>query len=217
MVSYRNVIILAKSYRLGERCIAGIFEDTGEWVRPIAANNDGCIDRRLVEDISLLDVVKIPFSRKPDPPIKYQSENWIMAPGKWEFVRKIIRQELLRYCENDGLLMYSTNDCVKPSYLDSLPPAQWKSLQLLRVRANFVKDRSYYTRPKYRVMFEDKYKNMLNISVTNEEFLDRLESGEKFKDKEFLITVSLGRPWQPPNGGLPLKCYKLAAGILELE
>ncbi len=211
---YRPVVILAKSYKLGQRCIAGIFYDTGEWVRPVSREQNGSIDKMLADSVSVLDIVEIPFFGKLQSPVKYQRENWLIGPGLWKKRGVIEKRKLLNYCENDGLILHTDNEYVAPEYLNMLPPSEWKSLQLVKVQAKFF-EKSYSGKPRKRVLIEDGEGNELDLPVTDEEFLDGFFM-VKNKELECLITISLGLPWQPATEGLPLRCYKLAAGIILL-
>lgn len=212
---YRPVIILAKSYKIGQRCIAGIFYDTGEWVRPVSKTETGSIDQRLVQGISLLDIVEIPLKEKQNPPFKYQRENWLIGPGEWRKCGKADPKKLLKYCANDGLLLHNDREHVGPDYLDRLPSSEWKSLELVWTRARFA-EQVYKGMPKKRVIFRDGNGNELNLPITDSDFMDKF-AAVKGKEKNCLITISLGRPWCPPDGSVPLRCYKLAAGIIELS
>jgi hypothetical protein len=51
---YKEIIVLAKSPKRGEYCIAGIDTFSGEWIRPISSNinNEGSVP---VEDITYND------------------------------------------------------------------------------------------------------------------------------------------------------------------
>jgi len=211
---YRPVIILAKSYKLGQRCIAGIFYDTGEWVRPVTAWNGGSIDEKLIKDINILDIVEIPFSTEKGGLFKYQRENWSVGPLLWKRCGVLKREELLRYCENNGLILHTDYEYVEPEYLETLPPSEWKSLQLIKTKARFV-ERILIGKPRKRVQFMDGKGNELDLPITDEAFLERFY---RFKntERDCLIAVSLGLPWQPKTGTLPLRCYKLAAGIILL-
>lgn len=64
----KEIIILAKSSKHGEYCIAGVDSKSGEWIRPVSDNitNEGSIPLQDItyEDgtqIQILDQVKIEF------------------------------------------------------------------------------------------------------------------------------------------------------------
>lgn len=217
MVSlYRPIVILAKSYKLKQRCIAGIFQDTGEWVRPVSQTENGSIDQRLVQDISILDVVEVPLMGKPDSPVKYQRENWLIGTGEWRKCGKADPKKLLNYCDDKGLILHNHREYVEPDYLDRIPSSEWKSLELIRVRARF-EERIQKSMPKKRILFKDGKGNELNLPITDEDFIIDRFTKVKGEERDCLITISLAKPWGPADGSLPLRCYKLAAGIIELS
>ncbi len=83
-----QVICLANSLKLNERCIAGINPTTGKWIRPISSSypNDGRISKhiRLVngKEPALLDVLEIPLEQTGSD-FGFESENLTIATGTW--------------------------------------------------------------------------------------------------------------------------------------
>jgi len=83
-MAFLNMICLANSRKLGDRCIAGIEPASGKWIRPVRPGGGAL---RLAEiryrDGSypkLMDIVRVPVIRKE--PLYYQPENWIIDEDK---------------------------------------------------------------------------------------------------------------------------------------
>lgn len=97
----KTIIVLTKSFKHGNYCIAGIDINTGEWVRPVSnyQNIEGAV---LIQDatydngnqVELFDVVTINFiGHYPKP---CQRENYLYDSNKkWFYVRKSSLQEVL--------------------------------------------------------------------------------------------------------------------------
>lgn len=87
----KTIIIMAKSFKHNNYCIAGIDIETGEWIRPVSDNNnlEGAV---LIEDtvyqngneVQLFDVVTIQFIKYY--PKKAQHENYLYdSKRKWVY------------------------------------------------------------------------------------------------------------------------------------
>ena len=98
----RKLIILAKSAKYNNFCIAGIDIDTGKWIRPISEKPE--LEEAVpLEDlkypdgslVELLDVVEIKFSdRSANNPI--QPENFFYKPKYfWQKVNRTTLQEVI--------------------------------------------------------------------------------------------------------------------------
>jgi hypothetical protein len=92
----RDLICLANSIKLGNRCFAGIDVETDEWVRPIGSGDHGAVtysDQRLEDGAlaKLLDIVSVPLGEPR--PIPGQPENWRVGRGPWRRVGSINQGE----------------------------------------------------------------------------------------------------------------------------
>jgi len=217
MIEWRKVIILAKSYKKKNRCLAGIFYDNGDWVRPISSSLSTAMDPKLVDSLTLLDIVEIPLAKKEDPPSKYQKENWIIGNGTWKIVGKYDREDLLLlykkvYQKKGELILHSNKKYVDPVYLENVHNSNWKSLELYRSNTRFYKDYDSGERYSLRATFKDPKGNYLDLSVTDVDFLKRMSKATEL-NCDCLLTISLTRPWSDNN---LKRCYKLVAGVIEL-
>lgn len=211
----KKLIILANSIRPGGRCVAGICADTGEWVRPVPRHPDRAVtETHSISRIALLDIVQVPLAGDcPNPPDRYQRENRFVDTWDWKVVGRCSVEDATSLCETPNMVLYTNNDRVKPSYMDSLPPAEWKSLLLLKAKVNFGRD--YRDQKRWRATFKDGCGNLLSLKVTDPAVSAKLARREDISET-CLLTISLAGPWAPPNGSVPESCYKLVAGVIEL-
>ncbi|MCJ7778229.1 MAG: hypothetical protein MUP16_07945 [Sedimentisphaerales bacterium] len=60
-----RIICLANSYKHGGRCIAGIDQDTGKWIRPVPDSKGGAVTSamRLIDgkEPQILEIIEIPI------------------------------------------------------------------------------------------------------------------------------------------------------------
>ena len=209
-----RIICLANSTRPGGRCIAGIDVDTGEWVRPLARANNRAITweiRNLEgEEPNLLDVIEIPIEDS-GPDNGCQPENRLIQSGKWRKVGQKRPSAVLKYCENDDIILHNHEDRVVASFFDGIPRIQWKSLQLVRNRnVRFYLD--YWG--KRRAVFRDGQGHYLELAVKDPVFLKKLVKNEDISE-DCIMAISLAGPWSLSDTEIKY-CYKLVAGVIEM-
>lgn len=132
-----RIICLASSWKLEERCIAGIDIDTQKWVRPICDNlypNDGRVPKhiRLIEgrEPALLDILDISLAETGND-FGFGCENRSVKPGKWKFLGNVKPTDLIKYCGNYTEILYNTKKYVYPSDLQNLLFDERRTLQLV--------------------------------------------------------------------------------------
>lgn len=86
-----ELICCAVSSKEGAWCVAGWRIDGGGWCRPVSAATNGALSAaqcRLSnwQWLRTLDVVRVPLAAPA--PRAHQPENWLVAAGQWEFVRR---------------------------------------------------------------------------------------------------------------------------------
>lgn len=99
-----EIVILTKSSKNGDFCVAGIDLETRDWVRLVSENekNDGAITERQMRDINKhpiepLDVVRVVV--KEHAPLGCQSENYIISSTHtWKKVGKLQFSQILSIC-----------------------------------------------------------------------------------------------------------------------
>jgi hypothetical protein len=212
-----RIVCLANSYKGGgKRCIAGIDIKTGEWVRPISRGAEKAVDwniRKVDEaEPEILDILDIPLedSRTNE---EYQPENRFLTLGKWRKISRLDPQDLLKYCEDDNVILHNHEGYVLPELLSEKASSERKSLQLIH-SVNVKFNRDLYDSRKWRVVFQYGRKNYLDLKLTDVVLSDRLRKNEKISN-ECILTISLATPWKRDDK-TPERCYKMVAGVIEL-
>ena len=213
----KTLVCLANSKKLGHRCVAGVEQDTGTWVRPIGSGDHGEVtlaEQQLAGGghPQLLDVIEVPLAAPVPQP--GQPENWSLAPGQWTKVGHVgaddARQLLTRLATNDPL--FGTNA---------------KSIPASRVQAGEVThslavvqphDLNWEKRTKFgggtQVRGQFTHSGVwLDLPLTDLAFLSYFAAAElgdydHSGDGVFLV-ISLGEPLEDEH-------YKLIAGVVEL-
>jgi hypothetical protein len=211
-----RIICLANSYKHGGRCIAGINPESGVWVRPIPDTKDRAITEPMMlidgKEPQVLDVIEIPIEAY-GPDEGCQPENRLLKPGKWKKVGRITAQYLLKYCQDDTVILHTHQDYVPPEFFTTHPKTEWRSLQLVHTsNVRFVLN----PWQKWRARFHDGTRTQLALKITDPVVLDKLRNGTNISEN-CIITVSLATPWSPANSDQPKRCYKMVAGVVELR
>ncbi|MHC4076707.1 MAG: dual OB domain-containing protein [Planctomycetota bacterium] len=211
-----RIICLANSYKHNGRCIAGI-DDTGRWVRPVSSSQKRAIDKeaRIIDgnEPQILDVLEIPFHAH-GPVDGCQPENKLLKAGQWKRVGQARAKDLLKYCEDDSVVLHNNLDHVRASCFRMIPSYGWKSLQLVR-NNNVVFEQDKNNKAKWRANFINSKGTGLSLRVTDPAICERLEQGEHIS-KDCLLTVSMAPGWSPDKK-TSKKCYKFVAGVVELS
>lgn len=220
-----EIICLANSLKLEERCIAGINPKTGYWVRPICSQypDDGRVPAkiRLInhKEPSLLDVIDIPLEETGNN-FGFESENLTIASGKWKKNNSVAATDLLKYCPDTDYILHNSSKYVTVDYLQSLPIEQRQTLQLVYAAKLLITEKpgSMLTATIWKGSIITRNGQQLrDINITDPVFTERLETGYRSQNP-CLVTVSLSMPYRPKNWkkeGNP--CWKLIAGVIELS
>jgi len=211
-----EIICLANSCKHNGRCIAGINKQ-GQWIRPVSAGKKRAIDKDTRQmdgrEPQILDLIDIPL-HSHGPMDGCQPENKLLKPGLWKNNGRVSAKDLLRYCQTAASVLYNDRDHIKANILRLIPSGRMRSLELVHVQdAIFMSDENIKT--KWRVSFSNGHGRKLNLRVTDPALCEKLDAG-KTTSSNCLVTVSLGPPWSPDKKTAP-KCYKFAAGVIELE
>jgi hypothetical protein len=215
-----QIICLANSWKHGDRCIAGINSLKSQWIRPVSNLPDGRIPKemRLIggTEPALLDVLEIPLA-KTGPDFGFECENLSVLPGKWQRVGKVPPAFLNKYCSNEQYILHNDQRYVTVSFLQSLPVAQRRTLQL--VKAVELSARTLGQRFELSSKWEGSLLTTtgqrLTATITDPVFIRRLELGYR-PQNPCLVTLSLSMPWRPADWEGDDPCWKLIAAVVEL-
>ena len=212
-----RIVCLANSYKGGgRRCIAGIDPKTGEWVRPISRGAEKAIDRSIRNvdgaEPKILDILEIPLEDS-GPDEEYQPENRFLTSGRWQKIGQLEPQDLLKYCEDDKVILHNHEDYVLPELLYEKASSERRSLQLIHSENVKFKPHQYNSN-KWRILFQYGSGRCLYLKLTDVVLSDRLRNDEKISP-DCILTISLATPWKR-NDKTPERCYKMVAGVVEL-
>jgi hypothetical protein len=222
----KQIVCLANSRKLNERCIAGIEVVKGRpsgWVRPVSNREHGEVpvsDRRYQNkgEPQVLDVIDIALLEPR--PHTFQSENWLLDPERWwTKVDEVTPDQLEEFVDCTGPLWANgrstnagINDEMSVETADELP----NSLALIYVRslrlAVFTTG-EYFGNPKRRVQARfklggEEYWLWVTDSVYEPRF-KQADDGE-YQLGPCYLTVSIGEPYRD-------NVYKLVTAIIECE
>ena len=223
MSSVKRIICLANSWKLKERCIAGIDIDTGKWVRPVCDSlypEDGRVPKNIClvdgREPELLDILEIPLADTGNN-FDFESENLSVLRGQWKILGKFKVQDVIKYCD-DGVILHNSSKFVNLEYLQALPLNRRKTLQLINAVSLSIKPRTTsrgVTQLRGEVVTISG-RSLADIPITDPTFIRKIESGYQ-PNGNYLITMSLGMPYKPDNWeGDETPCWKLIAGVIEL-
>ncbi|MEH2203328.1 MAG: hypothetical protein V7K53_04480 [Nostoc sp.] len=219
MPSLKKIVCLANSKKNGERCIAGIDLDTGNWIRPVCVrdgySDDGRVPRdvRLVErrEPELLDILEIPLADEGNN-FDFESENLTILSGEWRLLGKAKPTDVFQYCGNYPYILHNRKKYVNVSELQSLPFRQRRTLQLLHVVNLSVQSQGI---KQWKGSLETASgQKLTDAKITDPIFIEKLETGYQITN-DYLVTVSLGMPWAHDNWEGEPPCWKLIAGVID--
>ncbi|RUR75786.1 hypothetical protein ACF3DV_28700 [Chlorogloeopsis fritschii PCC 9212] len=208
-----QIICLANSKKYGDRCIAGIENSTGKWIRPVTNLEHGQVPKEMClvdnEEPRLLDILEIPLL---DTCPGYEYENRLIVHGKWQRVGQASIADILQYCEAE-ILHSQWQTSVPISFLESLLEHQRRTLQLMRT-TKFQVDYCEGTR-KWEASILTANAQTIRAKITDLALIDKLNQGTTIGN-ECLVTISLGQPWRKTDLD-EFACWKLIAGVIELS
>ena len=143
-----------------------------------------------------------------------QPENKLLKAGQWKRVGQVRAKDLLKYCEDDSVVLHNNLDHVRASCFRMIPSYGWKSLQLIR-NNNVVFEQDENNKAKWRAKFVNSKGVYLSLRVTDPATCEHLERGENIS-KDCLLTVSMASGWSPDKQTAK-RCYKFVAGVVELN
>jgi hypothetical protein len=215
-----ELICLANSRKLGQRCVAGLTADTAEWIRPVSQAPHGELTyhhRNLgpAGDPQNFDIIRIGLAKHS--PTSSQPENWLIDGSGWQLVSRPAASSLHALLNSavhtEGKLFGTISDHVPVATFSSIPAS--KSLALVKPESSRWFTNRY---GKARVLFTTAG-HTYDLAVTDPPFeaqIRALEGGHHKStalgienEDRVLFTISLGEPFEG-------NCYKLVAAVLVL-
>lgn len=208
--------MLANSYKLGNRCVAGIDLDTGKWVRPVGQLLDGSIlehktavrkNGRFVPVVPL-DVVEFEVGQNRATP--HHPED-VELRGPFALVGRMSIEELLakfpELVQDEGPIFGDYSDRIPGAVVSSIGGRS--SLVLMQVsRFGFDKTLNVSGNPQFRGSWGERPKHV-DLVITDPEFVHVRQSLASGLIDGALVTISLGEELKGAH-------FKLIAAVLPL-
>lgn len=215
------LVILANSHKHGGICLAGkVFtRSTKQWVRPVSACESGALRPGWLHHVAgtipqIGMCLSIPLG-KPFPE-NHQRENHTIESGHWTRIGQLNADDLTTLTDHEEQLWHNDWHSLR-GHNDRIPELIAKncctgSLRLIKpVNLRFRLDHQPQ-RTALRALFNYAGHHYV-LAVTDDaatgRWRERLEQGHD-GHAEGLLTISLGLP-------LDGYCYKLVAGVIELD
>ncbi len=217
MATWKTIVCLANSWKLGAYCVAGVEPQSHEWIRPIGSGSHGAVtaaQQRFCDGTrpELLDLVELPLARSM--PQLGQPENWTLAPGLWRKTGQLdadTARDLLEALVTDEPL-FGTNEAFI-SVADVDAGRVHESLAVVRPDELQWEKRADFRGgpPKIRCQFvQAAGRHDLPVTDPAWEALfvhDKIGHYELDDSEEVYLVVSLGEAWNE-------KHWKLVAGVI---
>ena len=222
-----EIICLANSDKEGNRCVAGLDVETGDWIRPVSDTDDGGLNHthyltKERHDPDPLDILRIPIARADSE--SHQPENVLITSEPWERCDVGIGDRearlLLEAIHSDSDLFGDENKKIGLSEIEQSSLDQ--SLTLIRPEKPQFKTRERDGKANQpRANFE-LYGTEYDLPITDPDWKYKIKSQEVLPDMDLesepasaytdknerpLFTISLSEPY---NG----VCYKLVAAVI---
>ncbi len=124
---------------------------------------------------------------------------------------------LNKYCSNEEYILHNDWRYVEVSFLQSLPLAERRTLQLVKAVELSVRTASqrFELSSKWEGSLLTATGQRLTATITDPVFIRRLELGYRPQNPCF-VTLSLSMPWRPADWEGDDPCWKLIAAVVEL-
>ncbi|MBK5252853.1 MAG: hypothetical protein JJE03_00020 [Peptostreptococcaceae bacterium] len=211
----KTLVVLTKSRKDGDYCIACKDLKTGEWIRLIDndINKHNSIKKSKFfnsegKSINLLDVVRVdvrlPFNKNHSQP-----ENWVLNNYKFEPNGRYKEYVLDKLEDNYDNIFYDNNRTIRKEIIEEKPKVY--SLQLVTAEVLIIK---INLNKEHRLKADIKYNGnwLSDIDITDEDFVnrhyDKVESENSLTLNCIKIVVSLAEEFNNRH-------FKLIAAIFD--
>ena len=220
----KSVILLAKSYKHHNYCVAGIDRMTGEWIRFVSDNatiqhaisqeDMACENGTIPDVMDIVNVRCLSYS-----PSEHQSENYLIDPKYyWNKVGTATAAEVLAVHppERFPALFYNTGKTVTDEEIQALPMTKRRSLSLIQPSNVFINIKLWpgNSNKKLTANFDYEGTTYKYINITDPVILAKgqnVAEGCHPVNRKVVFIVSLGDTFIQDNNH-----YKLIASIIDL-
>lgn len=216
----KNIILLTKSKKYHNYCVAGIDIETGEWIRLISENDD--IHNAVpLEDLTyednteaqVLDIINVELI--DHRPSYYQLENCIYnSKYYWDKIGRATIDQVLKIQKpiSDNFIFHNKEDRLNKCYIESIPLENRYSLILIQPQDACIKvERNpfKYYRLEYTACF--KYKEIYyELKITDIQFTSKYSKKGLYPlNSKVAFVVSLADLFHNCH-------YKLVASIIKM-
>lgn len=218
-----SIICLANSWKRGDRCIAGIDPNTGEWIRPVSQLEDGRIPTALSiidgEEITPLDIIDVPLAETGSD-FGFAKENRLVLSGKWQRIGRATPAQLMKYCGKSPAILHNHKKYVSVADIQRSPRQCWNTLQLV-----YATDFALNSAPRreggwkwYGTLITQYGQQLNDAAITDPVLVERLKQELTFYPKSpCFVTVSLSMPYSPSDGEGKSRCWKLIAAVIAIS
>lgn len=177
----KRIVILTKSKKYNNFCVAGLDVGTGEWVRVVT--DDMNISHAVIqqdmrfsngEEADILDVIEIDFLRHT--PLCHQPENWTMNRSvPWSKIRTMTLNEVLglRPAETNGFIFYNSEKFVSQNALEEIRDEDKYSLTLIAPVNPKIIVGSFKNKKKVSACFGFNGENYAFLQITDHHYLSK--------------------------------------------
>ncbi len=180
----REIIVLAKSSKHNDYCIAGIDLSTGKWIRPISLNasKEGAIPLRDItykngETVQIFDIIKIDITHHK--PTKAQPENYVYNPlVPWVKIDRTTLEEVTKFRGYDqpGMIFYNMGKEVSETELED-KQAKKHSLLFVNVKNSCVFVKTFQPgKPRYQFNFVYNNINYEYFKISDRKVISSLDN-----------------------------------------
>ena len=221
-MSIRKILILTKSAKNNNYCIAGIDIETNKWVRLVST--DPKIEEAVPQEdvictnnmpVELLDIVEINFVDYYSSLNPFQPENFYYDSNyKWKKLSRVVNiQNVVKFhgFDHRDKIFYNFDRSVPSEEVKNFPRSERESLLLLPINRLFVQVAFYDDYPKFYLHFKYNEKHYGRFSISDIEVRDKFRDrgeGKFFLARSAIAVFSLTNPFHYDS-----KCYKMVAQI----
>jgi hypothetical protein len=218
-MSVLRMILLTKSRKNGNYCIAGVNPKTGNWLRLVSQNKliNYAVPQEDVKyedgtEAQILDIIEVTILK--ENPLYYQPENYIYDPDfYWAKVGRANLNEVIEMVNDnpDRYIFFDTRYKLARDFIISNVANEIYSLKLIHLDEMdlYTESRDGSNRVKHHASFRYNNNNYRFIKITDDEYIKAYPNEGVYQIRNAAIVVSLADLYEYDE------ChYKLIASII---